>query len=139
MIEFHYATDFQLEIESKFADWVSRVISSEGGTCRQIDYIFCSDGYLLEMNKKYLSHDTFTDIITFDYSDGKRIGGDIFISIDRVKENAEIFKIDFEKELLRVMSHGLLHLFGFKDKSKEESIQMRSKEDEKIKLFHVEQ
>ncbi len=139
MIEFHYATDFQLEIESKFADWVSRVISSEGGTCRQIDYIFCSDGYLLEMNKKYLSHDTFTDIITFDYSDGKRIGGDIFISIDRVKENAEIFKTDFEKELLRVMSHGLLHLFGFKDKSKEESIQMRSKEDEKIKLFHVEQ
>jgi rRNA maturation RNase YbeY len=93
----------------------------------------------LEVNRKYLNHDTFTDIITFDYSDGKRIGGDVFISIDRVKENAMIFKTEFEKELLRVMAHGILHLFGYMDKTKVEKEQMRSKEDEKIKLFHVEQ
>ncbi len=139
MIEFHYETDFQLENETKFADWVSRVVVSEGGTCKQIDYIFCSDNYLLDVNRNYLDHDTFTDIITFDYSDGKRIGGDIFISIDRVTENANIFKTDFEVELLRVMSHGILHLFGYKDKSKAENAEMRIMEDEKIKLFHVEQ
>jgi len=139
MIEFHYETDFQLENETKFADWVSRVVVSESGTCRQIDYIFCSDNYLLNINKNYLDHNTLTDIITFDYSDGKRIAGDIFISIDRVAENAELFETDFEMELLRVMSHGVLHLFGYKDKSKMEKEEMRIKEDEKIKLFHVEQ
>lgn len=139
MIEFHYETDFQLKNESKFADWVSRVVASEGGTCGQIDYIFCGDSYLLKMNKKYLSHDTFTDIITFDYSEGKRIGGDIFISVDRVSENAAIFETDFEEELLRVMAHGVLHLFGYKDETEAGKAEMRSKENEKIKLFHVEQ
>lgn len=139
MIEFHYETDFQLENETKFTDWTGRVIDSEEGTCKQIDYIFCSDSYLLELNKKHLSHDTFTDIITFDYSDGKRIGGDIFISIDRVRDNAEIFKTGVEKELLRVMAHGLLHLLGYRDKTEVDKTEMRSKEDEKMKLFHVEQ
>ncbi len=138
MIEFHYETGFRLDNETKFADWISRVVASEGGSYKQIDYIFCSDNYLLEMNKKYLSHDTFTDIITFDYSEGKPIGGDIFISIDRVRENAEVFKTEFEKELLRVMSHGLLHLFGYTDKLKTDKSFMRSKEEEKMKLFHVE-
>lgn len=139
MIEFHYETEFRLENESKFADWASRVIVSEKGKLKQIDYIFCSDNYLLEMNKRYLSHDTFTDIITFDYSEGKHVGGDIFISIDRVKENSETFKSAFEEELLRVMAHGLLHLFGYKDKGEADKVQMRSKENEKMKLFHVEQ
>lgn len=139
MIEFHYEIDFQLANEVKFADWISRVVASENGEVLQLDYIFCSDSYVLEVNKKFLSHDTFTDIITFDYSEGKQVGGDIFISIDRVKENAEIFKTDFEKELLRVMAHGLLHLFGYNDKSKKDTFRMRGKEDEKIKLFHVEQ
>lgn len=139
MIEFHYESDFLLDDEAKFSDWASRVVTSEGGTSKQVDYIFCSDNYLLEMNKKYLMHDTFTDIITFDYAEGKRVGGDIFISIDRVKENALLFKTDFEEELLRVMAHGLLHLFGYTDKSEEGKAEMRSKEEEKIKLFHVEQ
>ncbi len=139
MIEFHYEADFQLENEDKLADWVSRIIASEGGICKQIDYIFCSDIYLLELNKKHLSHDTFTDIITFDYSEGKQIGGDIFISIDRVRENAGIFKTDFDEELLRVMAHGLLHLFEYTDKSEGGKAEMRGKENEKIKLFHVEQ
>lgn len=139
MIEYHYETEFQIGNQIKFTDWISRVVASEDGSVKQLDYIFCSDSYLLEVNKKYLNHDTLTDIITFDYSDGKRIGGDLFISIDRVKENAKIFKSEFEKELLRVMAHGVLHLFGYRDKTEVEKDQMRSKEDEKIKLFHVEQ
>lgn len=139
MIEYHYETKFQIGNQIKFTDWISRVVASEDGSVKQLDYIFCSDSYLLEVNKKYLNHDTLTDIITFDYSDGKRIGGDLFISIDRVKENAKIFKSEFEKELLRVMAHGVLHLFGYRDKTEVEKDQMRSKEDEKIKLFHVEQ
>ncbi|WP_373518535.1 rRNA maturation RNase YbeY [Pricia sp.] len=139
MIEFHYETDFQLDDETKFADWLSRVIYSEAGMLGPIAYIFCSDNYLLELNKKHLLHDALTDIITFDYSEGKRIGGDIFISIDRVRENAGIFKTDFDEELLRVMAHGLLHLFEYTDKSEVGSAEMRGKEDEKIKLFHVEQ
>lgn len=139
MIEYHYETEFQLGNQVKFTDWISRVVASEDGSVKQLDYIFCSDNYLLEVNKKYLNHDAFTDIITFDYSEGKRIGGDIFISIDRVKENAKIFKTEFEEELLRVMAHGVLHLLRYKDKTEAEKDQMRIKEDEKLKLFHVEQ
>lgn len=139
MIEFHYNTDFSLENEQKFVDWLSTVIDSEGGTLSQIDYVFCSDEEVLEMNKKYLNHDTYTDILTFDYTEGKLIAGDIFISVDRVKDNAHEFNISFEEEILRVMAHGVLHLFGFKDKSEDEVTLMRSKENEKIKLFHVEQ
>ena len=103
-----------------------------------MDYIFCTDEYLLELNQEYLKHDTFTDIITFDYTDGSAISGDIFISTDRVKENAKEFEEDVLNELRRVMSHGVLHLAGYGDKSKEESKLMREKEDEKIKMFHVE-
>lgn len=139
MIEFNYETDFKLDNETKFIDWLYRVVDSEMGTVQQIDYIFCSDSYLLEMNKKHLFHDTLTDVITFDYSSNKQIGGDIFISVDRVKDNANKFEVSFENELLRVMAHGILHLFGFKDKSPIEKKQMRTKEEEKIKLFHVEQ
>lgn len=139
MIEFNYETDFQLKGHVKFADWISRVVASEGGEMVQVDYIFCSDQYLLELNKKHLNHDTFTDIITFDYSEGKRICGDIFISVDRVTENAQQFAVAFETELLRVMAHGLLHLFRYNDKTEAQKNQMRLKEDEKIKLFHVEQ
>ena len=138
MIEFHYNTDFSLENEQKFVDWLNAVILSEGGELNQIDYVFCSDEEVLEMNEKYLDHDTYTDILTFDYTEGKLIAGDIFISIDRVKDNAHEFNITFEEEILRVMAHGVLHLFGFKDKSEDEVTLMRSKENEKIKLFHVE-
>ncbi len=138
MIDFNYETDFDLENEFYYSDWLSRIISSEKFDVGSLTYIYCSDAYLLEINIEYLKHDTLTDIITFDYCEGKLISGDIFISIDRVKDNALEFKVSFKEELLRVMAHGLLHLMGFKDKSDAESALMRSKEEEKIKLFHVE-
>jgi len=104
-----------------------------------LSYIFCNDQYLLGLNQSYLSHDTFTDIITFDYVEGTTISGDIFISVDRLEENAAIFKVSFEEERLRVMAHGLLHLMGHKDKTTEDQLVMSNKENEKIKMFHVEQ
>lgn len=138
MIEFHFKSELVIQNKTDYADWINRVIVSEGFSAGQIDYIFCSDDYLLQLNKDYLNHDTFTDIITFDYTNGKTISGDIFISTDRVEENAKKFDVEFSNELRRVMSHGVLHLAGFGDKSKEEKKIMREKEEEKIKMFHVE-
>lgn len=138
MIEFHFKSDLLIENESEYADWIDRIIQSEGFVAGQIDYIFCTDEYLLELNQEYLNHDTFTDIITFDYTDGKTISGDIFISTERVEDNAKQFKIDVWNELRRVMSHGILHLAGYGDKSDDEVKLMREKEEEKIKMFHVE-
>ena len=123
---------------SYYADWINRIIESEGFASGQIDYIFCTDDYLLELNLQYLNHDTLTDIITFDYTDGKTVSADIFISTERVKENAEAFKVDFDTELKRVMSHGVLHLTGYGDKSPDQKKIMRNKEEEKIKMCHVE-
>ncbi len=139
MIDFHFETDFELEDTTKYSDWVTRIITTHKRKHSQIDYIFCDDEYLLDINQKYLDHDTYTDIITFDYTEDKVIGGDIFISVDRLKENASKFKVDFNDELLRVMSHGVLHLLGYKDKSEEDSDLMRKKENECINMFHVEQ
>ncbi|VAW17688.1 Metal-dependent hydrolase YbeY, involved in rRNA and/or ribosome maturation and assembly [hydrothermal vent metagenome] len=139
MIDFHFETDFKIGSESVYSDWVTQVITSEGFVLRQVDYIFCDDAYLLNINQKHLRHDTYTDIITFDYSEGKSIAGDVFISIERIEENAKKFKEEFQNELLRVMAHGVLHLMGYSDKSKREIAVMRQKEEEKIKLFHVEQ
>lgn len=138
MIEFHFKSELVIQNKPDYVDWINRVIISEGFSVGQIDYIFCSDEYLLELNKEYLNHDTFTDIITFDYTDGKIISGDIFISTDRVEDNARRFDVEFLNELRRVMSHGILHLAGFGDKSIEEKKIMREKEEEKIKMFHVE-
>ena len=138
MIEFHFKSELVIQNKPDYVDWINRVIISEGFSVGQIDYIFCSDEYLLELNKEYLNHDTFTDIITFDYTDGKIISGDIFISTDRVEDNARKFDVEFLSELRRVMSHGILHLAGFGDKSIEEKKIMREKEEEKIKMFHVE-
>jgi len=138
MIEFHYETDFELSDEPKYADWLCRLVTSEKSNIGHLDYIFCPDEYLLEKNKQFLNHDTYTDIITFDYSEGKIIAGDIFISVDRLLENSDEYNVRFEEELLRVMSHGVLHLLGYNDKSETESKVMRKKENEKIKLFHVE-
>ncbi|WP_422861837.1 rRNA maturation RNase YbeY [Flagellimonas sp. W118] len=138
MIDFHFETNFSLKELTQYSDWITRIIESEGRETGKVDYIFCSDDYLLEMNQRYLNHDTFTDIVTFDYSEEKLISGDIFISIDRVKDNAVSFNVDCQEELLRVMSHGVLHLIGYKDKGEDEIKLMRKKENEKIKLFHVE-
>lgn len=138
MIEFHFKSDMALANKTKYVDWVSRVIASEEFSVGQIDYIFCSDDYLLNLNQEYLNHDTLTDIITFDYVDGKTVSGDIFISSERVEANAKDFDVEFEIELLRVMIHGVLHLMGYGDKSTAEAELMRQKEEEKIKMFHVE-
>jgi len=139
MISFNYESDFSLDNEEVYADWISNVIQSENKNIGEISYIFCDDEYLLEINKQYLNHDYYTDIISFDYTEADVISGDIFVSIDRVKENALDFGVSFDNELKRVIIHGVLHFCGFKDKSKEEEETMRFKEEEKINMFHVKQ
>ncbi len=139
MIEFFHEGDFRLSLSDNYSHWINRVFKSEKASLGNINYIFCEDEYLLKINQKHLNHNSFTDIITFDYSDGQVISGDVFISIDRVKDNADIFNKTFQEELLRVMVHGILHLLGYNDKTNDEVIVMRNKEEEKIKLFHVEQ
>ncbi|MCF6131431.1 rRNA maturation RNase YbeY [Flavobacterium wongokense] len=137
MISFNYELDFKLENETLYSDWISKVISSEIKNEGEINYIFCDDEYLLEINQQYLDHDTLTDIISFDYSIGNELHGDIFISIERVRENASDFEVAFEEELKRVMAHGVLHYCGYKDKTEEDEKLMRLKEEEKMKMFHV--
>jgi rRNA maturation RNase YbeY len=139
MIEFFYEGDFRLKDSKDYAHWVSRVICSEDFMVGDINYIFCDDPYLLELNQKHLNHKTLTDIISFDYSQGKILSADIYISTERVLENSDIYSTSFQDELLRVMAHGILHLAGYNDKTSKEIDVMRSKEKEKIKLFHVEQ
>lgn len=139
MISFNYETEFALENEAQYIAWIQAIIASEGKKEGEITYVFCDDDYLLEINQKYLNHDYYTDIISFDYSIGNELNGDIFISIPMVKENAETYEVTFENELLRVMAHGILHYAGYKDKSEEDSALMRSKEEEKMAMFHVEQ
>ncbi len=138
MISFNYENNFELPNEDQIATWISRVILSENKKEGEINYIFCNDDYLLNLNEQYLYHDTLTDIISFDYSVGNEIHGDIFISTERVKENAIDFKATFEEELQRVIVHGVLHYCGYKDKTEDDERLMRNKEDEKIKMFHVE-
>jgi probable rRNA maturation factor len=126
--------------ESFLESWYGDVCEREKKTLSDISVILCSDDYLLEMNRQYLDHDYYTDIITFDYSEEDLVSGDLFISIDRVTENANERSIAFDDELHRVCVHGLLHLIGYKDKSESEEALMRAKEDEmlKLRLFHVE-
>ncbi len=126
---FNEDIEFQIENNHSITVWINSVIDENKYLPGTINYIFSSDEYLLKLNQQYLEHDTYTDIITFDYSTGKVLSGDIFISIDRVKENALKFKKTFENELHRVMIHGILHLCGFKDKTDAESKEMRQRED----------
>jgi len=139
MINYHYETEFDLENIKEYTSWINTIIVSEDVHLGDLSYIFCSDEYLIKLNQKYLGHDTYTDIVTFNYSEEDVISGEIYISVDRVKENAVKFKEDFNKELRRVMAHGVLHLLGYNDKSKKEKEEMRTKEDEKVNMFHVEQ
>ena len=118
--------------------WLSQIISLKGKKLGEISIVVCSDEYLLDINKKYLNHNYYTDIITFDYTDASAVGGDLMISYDRVKENAKQEGVLIQQELNRVMAHGVLHLLGLKDKTKEEAKKMRSEEDEALKMFHVE-
>ena len=135
MINFHYELDFKLEDEQIINNWISEVIQSENCKEGEINYIFCDDDYLLKINQDFLDHDTYTDIISFDYSVGKELHGDIFISVERVRENAEKFEVVFNKELQRVIIHGILHYCGYKDKEQEDIAQMRSKENHYISLL----
>ena len=134
MINFYSETDFILNESNHLDTWIEDVINEEFHKQGNISYIFCNDEYLLERNVKYLNHNTLTDIISFDYTMGKLIAGDIFISIDRVKENAEKFSASFKDELHRVMIHGILHFCGYSDKTNEEKELMRSKEDYYLSL-----
>ncbi|MEZ4854371.1 rRNA maturation RNase YbeY [Flavobacterium sp.] len=139
MIRYNYETNFELEDETVFSNWLNQIVLSENKVLGEINYIFCNDDYLHKINVEYLNHDTLTDIISFDYSEGNLVQGDIFISIERVRENAHNFEVSFKNELLRVMAHGVLHYCGYKDKSDTDAGIMRKKEDEKIQMFHVEQ
>ena len=135
MISFNYETDFKLPDETKVSQWISSVITSEGCQEEEINYIFCDDEYLHKLNVEFLDHDTLTDIISFDYSVGKTLKGDIFISIERVEENAKDFKVSFEQELQRVIVHGILHYCGYKDKSEDDAKLMREKENFYLNLL----
>lgn len=122
--------EYTLPNHSIISDWINKTIKSEAKVLRHLNFIFCSDTYLHKINVEYLNHDTFTDVITFPYSEGKIIEGDIFISINRIKENAKTFGVSFEDELFRVMIHGTLHLLGYLDKTTEDKTQMTQKENE---------
>ena len=134
MIGFNFETEYPVQRQNELGKWITDLILKEGLKEGDINYIFCNDDYLLEKNVKYLNHNELTDIITFDYSIGKLLSGDIFISIERVKDNAISYNADEMDELHRVMVHGVLHLCGYKDKSKEEKSLMRDKEDYYLSL-----
>jgi probable rRNA maturation factor len=139
MINFNYESDFTLDNEEAIATWLSAVIVSESKTEGEINYIFCDDEYLHKINVEYLDHDTLTDVISFDYTMGNEISGDVFVSVERVLDNSNDYNTSFDEELKRVLVHGVLHYCGFKDKSEADEILMRSKEEEKLAMFHVEQ
>lgn len=135
MIAFHYETSFELSNENFLNDWINTIVLSHGYTIGEINYIFCDDTYLHKLNLDFLQHDTLTDIISFDSTLGKSIAGDIFISVERVVENAKDYKVSFTNELHRVMIHGVLHYMGFKDKSIVDKKRMRKEEDNALFLL----
>ena len=128
-ILFHSECDFTLSKQDARSTWIINSVINESKKVGKLSFIFCTDEYLLEKNIQFLDHDTYTDIITFDYCDGDFISGDLFVSVERVTENAKAFGVDFEDELDRVLIHGVLHLAGYQDKRKEEVNTMREKED----------
>ena len=136
MISFqNQSISFKLKDKTKLKLWIKAIVDTEKHVLGNLNYIFCSDDELLEINIKHLNHNTFTDIITFDYTEDKKISSDIFISIDRVVENSKKFDTSFENELHRVMIHGVLHLCGYKDKTKPDAELMRKKENWALNLF----
>lgn len=128
-------TKYSLKNRTLIKQWIKTVVENKGKKLGDVSYILCDDDYLLEVNRQYLKHDYYTDIITFDYTENDRIGGDLFISIDRVKDNATALQVPEHEELMRVMIHGVLHLLGLKDKSEEEVKQMRKAEEECLELL----
>ena len=128
MIQFFYENITE-EIQPKYITWLSDIIINEEKKLGNINYILCDDEYLLKINQDFLQHDYYTDIITFDQVKGKTISGEIFVSLQRISDNASTLSKEYEEELRRVLAHGILHLSGYKDKTEEEEQVMRSKED----------
>ena len=137
MISFNYETNFKLENEDRFEKWIQKIILNHNREEGEINYIFCDDAYLLKLNIEFLQHDTLTDIISFDNSLGRLVGGDIFISTERVADNANDFKVSFLEELQRVMIHGVLHYIGFSDKTPESQKEMTAQENDALKELNV--
>jgi len=136
MLDINYEDVDDLSLNDIYlTNWISKVCITENYNLGDISLIFCSDEYLLDMNRTHLDHDYYTDIITFDYTDNQIVSGDLFISIDRVRDNATDFNVSFEHELCRVIIHGVLHLCGYKDKSDDEEKLMRSKENNALSLI----
>ena len=137
MILFFSEIKFKLHQKRIIKNWLTEVAIQEKKKIGDLNIIFYNDKQLLEINKQYLNHETLTDIITFDYSERELLIGDIFISVERVKENAEKFNVSFEEELRRVMAHGILHLCGYKDKNNNEKKLMKQKEEEALLLYQT--
>ena len=135
MVAFNFETDFKLKNEKLLEDWICEVVKTHGFTVGEINFIFCDDTYLHELNIAFLQHDTLTDVISFDNTIGKLISGDVFISVERVVDNAKDYKVSFDNELRRVMIHGVLHYIGFKDKTILEKTKMTAAEDQALMLL----
>lgn len=135
MIKYYFENIDSIEIPVRISEWLKQVIETEGKKLGKITYVFGDDEYILDVNRQYLQHDFYTDVITFDYVKGKTISGDIFVSLPRIRENSEVLNKDFKPEFLRVLVHGILHLSGYKDKSENEERLMREKEDFYINLY----
>ena len=139
MIDFVYNTDFQIENHRVFSRWLVEVAAAENCLIHDLVFLFVSDQELLTMNKKYLKHNYFTDVITFGELEDDKISGNIAISLDRVLDNSKRYGVRFDEELKRVMVHGLLHIVGYNDKTKKEKLTMSQKETDALKMFHVKQ
>ena len=139
MIDFVYNTDFRLANKEIFSRWLISVANDEGFLIDTLVFLFVDDNEILEMNKKFLKHDYYTDVITFGDLEDKKISGDIAISIERVLDNSKTYGVEFEDELKRVMVHGLLHIMGYSDKASSDKSVMSLKENKAIKMFHVKQ
>jgi len=138
-IEYVYNTGFSLKNENSVTSWIKKVIVSEKRTLGELVFAFFNDEDLRQINLKHLKHDYYTDVISFDASEGERVNGNIAVSVDRVKENAKTYNSSFDKELYRVMVHGVLHCLGYKDNTKQEKALIRKTENLKLKMFHEEQ
>lgn len=137
-IQYTYNTPFSIKNESGYSKWLAKVIESEQCVVGEIVYAFFNDKELKRLNNKHLGRNYYTDVLSFNDSYEKTINGNIAISVDRVKENAKTFGVAFDHEMLRVMVHGLLHFMGYNDSNEDEKSEMTKKENEKIKMFHVE-
>jgi probable rRNA maturation factor len=135
MVQFFFENIEEITIPPLTKDWLHNLITTENKKLGEINYIFCDDEHLLQVNRDFLQHDYYTDVITFDYVKGKTISADIFVSLPRISDNAKSLSKDFNSELLRVLAHGVLHLCGYKDKSEDEVLEMRSKEDYYLSIF----